>query len=282
MGHIQWDARPELKAPVVIAAFEGWNDAGDAATFAARFLRDTWRLRPCGEIDPEDYYDFTTNRPEVRVTDGDTRAIDWPQNRFFAGSVPDGPDVLLLQGVEPALKWRTFCQEIIDTAHDVDASLVITLGALLSDVPHTQPVPLVGTAYDSEVIDRLGLERSSYEGPTGIVGVLHSGCLGAGLASASLWAAVPTYVPGATSPKAALALVERLADLIAIPVDTTELEIATASYERQVTELVESDEELGEFVQRLEEDYRQQAALPTGDELIRQVERYLQDRDGHD
>ncbi len=262
----------------MIAAFEGWNDAGDAASSAVRWFTDRWDAEPFADIDPEEFFDFTSTRPEVRIEDG-VRVIDWPSNIFAAGRLPDsGRDVILLQGVEPQLRWRTFCDLTVEIAQAYDAAMVVTLGALLAEVPHTRPVNIAGTAYDREVIERLGLARSTYEGPTGIVGVLHSRCRDAAMTSASLWATVPTYVPGSPSPKATLALVEKTAALLDVGVVTTDLEIATASYERQINELVEDDDETQAYVAALEQRHDEGEDDDHSD-LIDEVERFLRDQD---
>ncbi|HEX9681953.1 MAG TPA: PAC2 family protein [Acidimicrobiales bacterium] len=280
MGHTAWERQPTLQSPVVITAFEGWNDAGDAATMAIRHLRDTWGLEKCGAIEAEEFYDFTTNRPHVRRREGRGREIRWPRNWWYSGSVPEGPDVIVLLGTEPALRWRTFCAEVVNTAQQHSATMVVSLGALLADVPHHVPTPVVGAAYDDGVIDRLGLDHSNYEGPTGIVGVLHDACATAGIASASLWAAVPTYVPGAPSPKAALALIDRLADLLELSIERDSLVVGALAYEQQISELVDDDEELAEYVNELiaEHEDRGPGTMPSGNELIADIERFLRDR----
>ncbi|MDE0803587.1 MAG: PAC2 family protein [Acidimicrobiales bacterium] len=278
MEHLRWTHRPTLERPVVIAAFEGWNDAGDAASSAVSWFTDRWDAEPFADIDPEEFFDFTSTRPEVRSEDG-RRVIDWPTNQFVAGTLPDsGRDVILLQGVEPQLKWRTFCNLVIEVAETFDAAMVVTLGALLAEVPHSRPVSIAGTAYDREVVERLGLAQSTYEGPTGIVGVLHAQCRDADMTSASLWATVPTYVPGSPSPKATLALVEKTAALLDTGVITTDLEIATASYERQINELVEDDDETQAYVAALEQRH-DEGDDDEPDDLITEVERFLRDQE---
>ena len=289
MEHVIETAHPQLRSPVLIAAFEGWNDAGEAATFAVRFLADQWSAEPFASIDPEEFYDFTSTRPTVKLVDGLTREIEWPSNEVLSATVPGTDvDVALLIGTEPQLRWRTFCSEIVEVARSVGARLVVTLGALLAEVPHSRPVSIVGNAYNRELVERLGLQHSRYEGPTGIVGVLHDAMGHAGIPSASFWAAVPTYVPGAPSPKASLALVERTAELLAVPVETTELEIASASYERQIDSLVEDDEETAAYVARLEadadspdggsrDDDEDEPFDPDDHDLIGEVERFLRD-----
>lgn len=264
---------------MVIAAFEGWNDAGDAATTAARWLRDRWAPEALATIDAEDFFDFTATRPQVHLADGLTREIVWPATELSWGSSA-GTDAIVVVGHEPHLRWRTYCEQVVTVAKHYDAQLVLTLGALLAEVPHTAAVSVIGTAVDEDLIDRLGLRLSSYEGPTGIVGVLQDACGNAGLPAASLWASVPAYVPGAPSPKAALALVERAADILAVGVTTTDLEIASASYERQVTEVVADDDEMREYVAHLEARYH---GLLDDDEpspasLVDEVERFLRDQ----
>ncbi|CAN5832698.1 PAC2 family protein [soil metagenome] len=278
MDHVRWSRRPTLRKPVVVAAFEGWNDAGDAATTAARWFSERWGGETFAVIDPEEFYDFTSTRPQVHLAEGMQREIVWPGNELSSMTVPGTErDVVVLLGTEPQLRWRTFCDQVVDVARAHDASLVITLGALLAEVAHTRPVSVIGTGYDREMVERLQLVKSTYEGPTGIVGVLHDACHRAGLASASLWAAVPTYVPGAPSPKAALALVERTSEMLEVPVITTDLEIASASYERQISELVDADEETAAYVAQLEQ--RHDAGdTSTGTSLIDEVERFLRDQ----
>ena len=280
MEHVRWTAHPELTDPVVIAAFEGWNDAGDAASTAARYLVDRWDAELVAEIDPEEFFDFQTTRPQVRLDDDGMREILWPKTEVFTATIPGGHgDALIVVGHEPQLRWRTYCEQVVQIAQAGPARLVLTLGALLAEVPHTRPTPIVGTSYE---LDRLGgfeLQQSSYEGPTGIVGVLHDACRRAGFRTASLWATVPSYVPGAPSPKAALALIERTAAMLDTWVPTTDLEIASASYERQVSELVDADEETASYVASLEE--RQDDApgvLPTAESIAEEVERFLREQ----
>jgi predicted ATP-grasp superfamily ATP-dependent carboligase len=269
-----------LREPVVVAAFEGWNDAGEAATFAAKFLAERWNAEEFATIDPEEFFDFTSTRPQVQLDDNNLREIVWPATTLSAASVPDSDlDVIFVVGTEPQLKWRTFCGEIVGVARELGARMVVSLGALLAEVPHSRPVSIVGTAYEPELVHKMGLTQSTYQGPTGIVGALHDAFRRAGVPSASLWAAVPTYVPSAPSPKAALALVERITELLSAPVATTDLEIASASYERQIDSLVADDEDTAEYVARLEEaadDTPPLADEPQGD-LIAEVERYLRE-----
>jgi proteasome assembly chaperone (PAC2) family protein len=274
---LRWTERPRLREPVLICAFEGWNDAGDAATFAASYLAERWETTTFADIDPEEFYDFTATRPRVRLDDGEQREIVWPANEFVAGPLPGHDrDVVLLRGHEPQLRWRTFCDQIVAVARELDVRLVVTLGALLAEVPHSRPVSVIGTAADDDLIEQLDLRRSTYEGPTGIVGVLQDAFRTAGIPAASLWAAVPTYVPGAPSPKAALALIERTAGMLDVGVVTTELEIASASYERQIDELVHEDEETATYVADLETRYDDgDTDFDDASSLVEEVERFL-------
>jgi proteasome assembly chaperone (PAC2) family protein len=277
--HLSWSDRPLLKQPVVVAAFEGWNDAGDAASTAARWLRDRLAPEPLATIDAEDFFDFTATRPQVTLADGVTRAIEWPTTDITWGSLA-GIDAIVVVGHEPHLRWRTFCEQVVAVARSYDARLVLTLGALLAEVPHTAPVSIMGTAVDDALITRHGLRRSSYEGPTGIVGVLQDACGKAGIPSGSLWASVPAYVPGAPSPKAALALVERAAEMLSVGVVTTDLEIASAAYERQVSEVVAEDDEMREYVAHLEARYNGEVDDEEVSQasLVEEVERFLRDQ----
>ena len=280
MDHVRWIDRPVLREPVVVAAFEGWNDAGDAASTAARYFVERWDLDQVAEVDPEEFYDFTSTRPEVHLDDDGQREIIWPSTEVHAGTIPGGDqDVLLIVGTEPQLRWRTYCGLLTEVAVDHGARLCLTLGALLAEVPHTRPTPVVGTAYAPDVVEGLAVQPSRYEGPTGIVGVLHDTWRQAGLRSASLWATVPAYVPGAPSPKAALALVERASTMLGTWVPTTDLEIAAASYERQVSELVDADEETATYVASLEERHDDDpGGVPTADSIAEEVERFLRDQ----
>jgi len=284
---LRWDRRPKLRRPVLIAAFEGWNDAGDGASAAAAYLARRWDAEPFASIDPEEFYDFTATRPEVRMEDGSRRAIDWPENVFSVAPLgASGRDAVLLRGVEPQLRWRTFCGLVVDVARQTGVELVVTLGALLAEVPHTRPVRVTGTAADRALVDHLGLRQSRYEGPTGILGVLGEALHREGIPAASLWASVPAYVGQTPSPKAALALVGHLAELLDVSVPTVDLDVAAAAYERQVNEVVSADEDATAYVRSLEEaedadgdeEELDEADLPGGDVLAAEVERYLRDQ----
>jgi proteasome assembly chaperone (PAC2) family protein len=277
------DRRPELTRPVLVAAFRGWNDGAQAATLAAGYLAKTWGAERFAEVDPEDFFDFQATRPHVSLEEGLTRRIDWPETVFYHAR-PDGldRDVVLLLGIEPNLRWRTFGDLVVGLAEDLDVELMITLGALLADVPHTRPAPVTGSATDEELVERLGLSASRYEGPTGIVGVLHDVCRQRGIASASLWAAVPHYVSLTPSPRGALALCERLGTLIGATVDGDELEEAARSYEEQVSEAVASDEETAAYVEELErraDQLEEATELPSGDALAAELTRFLRERE---
>jgi proteasome assembly chaperone (PAC2) family protein len=274
--HLTWRGRPVLERPVLIAAFDGWNDAGDAATWAVRHLDQRWDAQHFAEIDPEEFFDFASVRPVVEL-DGDSRQLHWPANHLSAAIEPR--PVILLQGIEPQLRWRTFTDQVIAVAKQYDVSMVVTLGALLTETPHTRPVTIYGGSDDPELRERLHLEQSSYEGPTGIVGVLNQAAQEAGIPSASLWAAVPNYVSGAASPKAALALIERLQDLLNVAINATDLEIAASAYERQITELVSEDDETSEYVNTLEAQYDEgELTEPDPEALVEQVEQFLREQ----
>jgi len=235
-------------------------------------------------IDPEDFVDFQSTRPSVRLTDGLSRKIEWPEFEFYEARVPRAPrDLILLSGPEPAMRWRTFCATVIELAEAIGVQMVVTLGALLADVPHSRPISITGMASDEQLIDRLGLVPPTYEGPTGIVGVLHAACADAGLPSASLWAAVPHYVAVAPNPKGALALLRRLESLVGVTVDAEELETAAVDYDRQVSRAVELDPEVQAFVERLEraadeEESDDPGPLPSGDVIAREFQRFLRQR----
>ncbi len=279
--------RPEgitpLQDPVLIAAFEGWNDAGDAASGALEHLEEVWAARAVVELDPDEYYDFQVNRPQVQLVDGSTRRITWPTTRFSLCRPPGAArDLVLVSGLEPNLRWRAFCAELLEISQQLGVRTVVTLGALLADSPHTRPVPVTGTASDPEVAAALGLERSRYEGPTGIVGVFQDACARAGLPSLSFWAAVPHYVAQPPCPKAAVALLRRVEDLLDIPVPLADLPERARAWERQVDELAAEDREIAAYITSLEE-REPELELPeaSGEAIAREFERYLR-RGGED
>jgi proteasome assembly chaperone (PAC2) family protein len=255
MDHVRWLADPEgitLTNPVIVAAFTGWNDAGDAASTAVRTMIETSGARPLAEIDPEHFTDFATVRPHVRLDADRNRSIVWPTVGVWGASLP-GTDVIMVLGPEPALRWREFCEQITGVAHRLGATMGLTIGALLADVPHTRPTQIIGTATDETLIDRFELEPSRYEGPTGIVGVLHDALSRSGLATASLWAAVPGYASQLQSPRAAMALVERACSMMGTPAPVVRLAAQVDDYDAKVAELIADDDDLVTYVGRLEE-----------------------------
>jgi len=278
------DHRPELTRPILVAAFRGWNDGAQAASLAAGYLAKTWGAERFADVDPENFFDFQATRPHVSLEEGLSRRIDWPETAFYHAR-PEDRDVVLLLGIEPNLRWRTFTELVVGLARDLGIELLITLGALLADVPHTRPAPVTGSATDTELVERLGLSASRYEGPTGIVGVIHDLCGQSGIPSASLWAAVPHYVSLTPSPRGALALCERLGDVLGIQIEADELEEAARNYEEQVSEAVASDEETAAYVDELERRSDQlddATELPSGDALAAELTRFLKQRDEED
>ena len=286
MPPLLWDRRPDgLRAPALICAFKGWNDAGDAASAALQYLGVSLRATRFARIDPEDFYDFQATRPRIKLVESRAREVTWPSVEVYEARVPRAPrDLVLLTGPEPSFRWRTFCKQIVELAEALGVQLVVTVGALLADVPHSRPVSITGITSDETLTDRLGLQVSSYEGPTGITGVLHQACAEAGLPSASLWASVPHYVAAAPNPKAALALVRKIEGLVGVSVDAEEIEQAAADYERQVSLAVQSDPDVQAFVERLEraaeeeEDEVDPTELPSGDVIAREFQRFLRQR----
>jgi proteasome assembly chaperone (PAC2) family protein len=283
MQPLQWEYRPDgLRAPALVCAFKGWNDAGDAASAALVHVVRALGARRFATIDPEEFYDFQATRPRIRMIDGQTRGIEWPVVELYDARVPRAPrDLLLLCGSEPSFRWRGFTTLIVELAEALGTQLVVTLGALLADVPHTRAISVTGLASDPVLVSRLGLTQSSYEGPTGIVGVLHGACQAAGLPSASLWAAVPHYIAAAPNPKAALALVRKLEGLVGVAVDASELETAATDYERQVNAAVQSDPDVQAFVERLERAAGSDeltSEVPSGDTIARDLQRFLRQR----
>jgi predicted ATP-grasp superfamily ATP-dependent carboligase len=280
-----WDRRPdELRAPAMICAFQGWNDAGDSASSAVAFLASALNARRFARMDSQEFYDFQANRPCIRLSEGSAEEIMWPTVEVFEAFAPRAPrDLVLVQGVEPSMRWRAFSAHLVDLAEALGVQVIVSLGALLGDVAHSRPVTMTGYASDPSLVERLGITPSNYEGPTGIVGVLHSTCVEAGLPSASLWAGVPHYVAAAANPKAALALVRRVEGLVGVSVDVSDLELASADYERQVGIAVQSDPDIQAFVERLEQEADSEAELapkdvPDGDTLAREFQRFLKQR----
>jgi len=285
MAELIWSARPRLRDPLLVCAFKGWNDAGEAASAALQFLIQTFDGEVVVKIDPEEYFDFSATRPTVHLEGGKARVIEWPELVFHAAVVSGADrDLVLLEGPEPALRWRAFTRTVLEAAGELGAREVVTLGALLADVPHSRPTHITGLASDAGLIERLGFERSTYEGPTGIVGVLHEACAKAGLPSSSLWASVPHYVAAAPNPKAALALVRKFEGLAGMVVDASELEKAAEDYERQVSAAVASDPDVKAFVEKLEqtvdesEELSSRQEIPSADAIARDFQRFLRQR----
>ncbi|MCW2671591.1 MAG: hypothetical protein JWP14_180 [Frankiales bacterium] len=273
-----------LRAPLLIAAFEGWNDAGDAATDAVEHLVDVWDGEEVAAIDPDEFYDFQVNRPMVSLEDGLTRKITWPTSRFYAVRVPSaGRDLVLVRGVEPNMRWRGFCDEIMRMAAELGVTEVVTLGALLADSPHTRPVPVSGTSSDPALAERLGLEPSRYEGPTGIVGVLQEACSSAGLAAVSFWAAVPHYVAAPPCPKATIALLHRVEDLLDVTIPLGDLPEEARAWEHNVDELAAEDSEVAEYIASLEErEPEEELPEASGEAIAAEFQRFLRRQGGGD
>lgn len=281
---IEIDEFPTLRAPVLIAAFEGWNDAADAASLAVDHLLQVWHARLVAAIDPEDYYDFQVNRPVVGTDEHGHRRLTWPSTQISVASPPGAlRDVILLRGIEPNMRWRQFCAELLAVADELGAQMVVTLGALLADTPHTRPIPVSGTTTEPELADRLKLEQSNYEGPTGIVGVFQDACVRTDMPAVSFWAAVPHYVAQPPCPKATLALLGQIEDLLEVSIPLGDLPEESRAWERGVDELAEEDEEIGDYVRALEET-RDTAELPeaSGEAIAREFERYLKRREHPD
>ena len=290
-GHpeLRIDETPALRRPVLISAFRGWNDGGQAATLAASTLVRAWNAQRFAEIDPEGFVDFQSTRPTVSLVEGMTRRIEWPENVFHSGAIAGTDrDAVILLGVEPNYRWRAFNEVVTDLARELRVELVVTLGALLADVPHTRPAPVTGSASDASLVEELGLQPSRYEGPTGIVGVLHDACRRAGIPSVSLWSAVPHYVSLAPSPRAARALCVRLGELLGVDIALGELEEAEEVYAQQISDAVASDPETAEYVAELErradtiEELIDETDLPTGESLAAELTRFLRDREKGD
>ena len=277
---IEIDDAPDLVAPLVIAAFEGWNDAADAASGVVDHLMTVWDARVVGAVDPEDFYDFSVNRPQVGIDTLGHRRLTWPSTQIAVCSPPDlDRDVILVRGIEPNMRWRQFCAELLAACDDLGGELVVTLGALLADTPHTRPIPVSGTATEPELVDRLQLEPSTYEGPTGILGVLQDACVRLDVPAVSYWAAVPHYVAQPPCPKATLALLGQLEELLEVSIPLGDLPEDARAWERGVDELAEDDEDIADYVRSLEET-RDTAELPeaSGEAIAREFERYLKRR----
>jgi predicted ATP-grasp superfamily ATP-dependent carboligase len=283
MSELIVSSRPDLSRPVLVAAFRGWNDGGQGASLGGGYLARQWGAESFAEIDPENFYDFQAVRPHVSLEEGLTRKLEWPANTFLHAPIPDlERDAVILLGVEPNLRWKTYSGLVLELAQELGVELVVTLGSLLADVPHTRPAPVSAAASDPALVEELGVEPSRYEGPTGIVGILLDSCRQAGIPSVSLWAAVPHYVSLAPSPRAALALCRRLGELVGTDVDVAELEQAAEEYTEQVTEAVASDAETAAYVEELERRVDMMEAaedLPSGESLAAELTRFLRERE---
>lgn len=285
MDQLRWEMNPpKLRDPIMVCAFRGWNDAANAASSALETLADSLEVDVLAEVDPEDFYDFQANRPIIRLVDGAHRRIDWPSNTFIAARAQGADrDLILLDGTEPNLKWRTYSEMVVQVAEQLGARMVIVLGSLIAEVAHTLPVPITGVSTDDATVRSLELERSDYEGPTGIVGVIHDRCRAAGLPSVSIWAAVPHYVAAVPNPKAALALSEKLESITRVAADISGLEDETMSYEEQISRAVAADPEVEELVERIETEQRERhgsdSEVPSGDALAMEFQRFLKQRD---
>lgn len=276
----EFDGLPVLRNPVAIAAFEGWNDAADAATAVVDHLEQAWGARPAASLDPEDYYDFQVTRPILTLDDDGTRHIEWPSTRFSAAAPPGiDRDVVLIRGIEPSMKWRTFCDDLLEICHALEVTQIVLLGALLADVPYSRPLPVSGSTSDAELSERLKLTSTGYEGPIGIVGVLHEACQRADLSAVSLWVHVPHYASSPPCPKATLALLHRVEEVVDLAVPVGDLAQETAQWEDRVRAAAEQDSELAEYLRELEAragDHELSAL--SGDELATEFERYLRRR----
>ena len=298
---VRYEHEPRLRRPALVAAFQGWNDAGDAATDAVRWLARRFEARQFASLDIEEYLDFQAARPTVELVDGVVRAVEWPSLTFSAAAGP-GRDLILLLGVEPNLRWRAFSEDVVSVARRTGCEIVVTVGALLGDAPHTRPVRCTGSATDEVLAARLGMERSRYQGPTGIVGVLHDAVRRHGFASASVWAPVPHYVASPPNPKSTHALLDAVSSLLDLDLDLTDLEIAAAAWERSVDEVVDADHDVSVYVANLEarydatvidvedadyeayeayadddDDWLDEDDLPSGESLAADFERYLRE-----
>ena len=284
--YIRLERLPELKQPVLIAGFTGWNDAAGAASLAVSTVEEAWEAERFGSFEGEEFYDYQAIRPQIKLVDGVTRTVEWPENVLSATSTNplDGQDAILLSGPEPNFRWKAFCKGVVDLARDTNVSLVVTLGALLADVPHSRPTSVAANTQDPALVESLKLSASRYEGPTGITGVLHRYCAEEGLPSVSLWASVPHYLPSVPSAPAALALLDNLRILLGGAVDLGHLERTSEDYQRQVSAAVAQDSDLSSYVRMLEERHDSLAEegatrnLPSGDELANELERFLREK----
>ena len=278
----EFDGLPVLRSPVAIAAFEGWNDAADASTAVVEHLEEIWEAKSVATLDPEEFYDFQVNRPTVTLTDGEVRKIEWPTTRFSVAKPPGAErDVVLIRGIEPSMRWRTFCNELLEVCHSLDVTRVVLLGALLADVPFTRPLPISGSASDRATADRYGLTLSRYEGPVGIVSILQDAAQRADLEAMSFWVHVPHYANNPPCPKATLALLHRIEEVLDLPIPTADLAEESGEWENRLRQAAEQDAELADYVRELEERSGDEGIQPlSGDEIAQEFERYLRRRGG--
>jgi proteasome assembly chaperone (PAC2) family protein len=278
----EFDGLPVLRNPVAIAAFEGWNDAADASTAAVEHLEQVWTARPVTALDPEEFYDFQVNRPIVSMAEGQTLNVEWPTTRFSVATPPGTDrDVLLIRGIEPSMRWRTFCGEVLELCHSLEVHRIVLLGALLADVPYTRPLPISGSASNREAAERYHLIPTRYDGPTGIVGVLQEASTRAELDALSFWVHVPHYANNPPCPKATLALLHRVEDVLDLPVPMADLAEESAEWEERLRTAAEQDAELAEYVRELEERVGDEGLQPlSGDEIAQEFEKYLRRRGG--
>ncbi|MDP1711893.1 MAG: PAC2 family protein [Candidatus Nanopelagicaceae bacterium] len=271
---------PALRSPVMILAFGGWNDAGEAATGAASHLLNTWSASLIAQVDPEDFYDFQVNRPMVSVDHSKFRTLTWPTTEVFGIATPQYDfDLVVVKGIEPSMKWKTFAANILDLADDLDVAMILTLGSLLADTPHSRPISVSGSGTHPDIAERLGVEVSKYEGPTGILGVIQEAAQRRGIDAVSLWAAIPHYAAASPSPKATLALINALEDFLNISLPPGDLPQQSQAWEKSIDEMAAEDSEISEYVRQLETS-RDESELPeaTGDSIAREFERYLRRR----
>lgn len=278
----EFDGLPVLRSPVAIAAFEGWNDAADASTAAIEHLEQLWNAREVAALDPEDFYDFQVNRPQITLADGTTRRIVWPGTSFLVANPPGAEhDVVLIRGIEPSMRWRTFCSEVLEVCHSLGVEKVILLGALLADVPYNRPLPISGSFSEPEAFERFRVAPTQYEGPTGIVGVLQDSCRRAEVEAMSFWVHVPHYANNPPCPKATLALLHRIEEVLDLPVAVGDLAEESAEWEERVRSAAAQDAELAEYLRELEERAGDAGIRPlTGDEIAVEFEKYLRRRGG--
>jgi proteasome assembly chaperone (PAC2) family protein len=278
---LSWEGDvPQLRNPILVCSFRGWNDAAAAASTALGAVAEALDSEVIAEVDPEDYFDFQATRPTIVLSEGQARHIEWPENTLIAARVPAADrDLVLLDGTEPNLRWRTFSETIATAADALGVEMVITLGALIAEVSHTLPVPITGLASDETLVEELDLQRSNYEGPTGIVGVVHDCCRQVGMTSASLWAAVPHYIAAVPNPKAALALLRRLEGLTGIAIEAADLEEEATSYEEQITRAVAANPEIEELVEKIETEQTEQfeppESVPSAESIARDFQQFL-------